>query len=230
MKVRISAALAAISILLAGCVTPPQPPVTLTEVHPATLPGRVGVAMTALPKVDVHLPGAGCLLCMAAASLANQSLTSYARTLPYEDLPKLKEEIAGLLRKKGIDAVVLAEDVNVDALSSYSGEGTNKAKKDFTPLAKTYGVDKLVVISISTLGFERSYSAYVPTSDPKGVFRGTGFVIDLRDNTYSWYLPVSVLKSADGNWDEGPKFPGLTNAYYQAMELGKDEFLKPLLK
>jgi hypothetical protein len=230
MKVRISAALAAISIVLAGCVTPPQQPVALAEVHPAAMPGKVGVAMTALPKVDMHLPGAGCLLCMAAASVANQSLTTYAQTLPYEDLPKLKDEVAALLRKKGIDAVVVAEDVNVDALASYSGEGTNKAKKDFTPLGKKYGVDKLVVISISTLGFERSYSAYVPNGDPKGVFRGVGFVIDLKSNTYSWYLPVSVLKSADGNWDEKPKFPGLTNAYFQAMELGKDEFLKPLQK
>jgi len=228
MKVRISAALAAISILLAGCVTPPQQPVALTEVHSTSMPGKVGVAMTPLPKVDVHLPGAGCLLCMAAASVANQSLTTYAQTLPYEDLPKLKDEIAALLRKKGIDAVVVAEDVNVDALGSYSGEGTNKAKKDFTPLGKKYGIDKLVVVSISTLGFERAYSAYVPTSDPKGVLRGIGFVIDLKTNTYSWYLPVSVLKSAEGNWDEGPKFPGLTNAYFQLVERGKDSIKKAI--
>ena len=39
MKIRIGAALAAISILLAGCVTPPQLPVALAEVHPAAMPG-----------------------------------------------------------------------------------------------------------------------------------------------------------------------------------------------
>jgi hypothetical protein len=230
MKIQIGAALAAVSILLAGCATPPQQPVPLTDSALRSNQAKVGVAMTALPKVDTHLPGAGCLLCVAAASLANQSLTSHAQTLPYEDLPLLKEEVAALLRKKGIDAVVVTEDVNVDALGNYTGQGANAARKDFSPLAKKYNVDKLLVINISMLGFERQYSAYVPTSDPKGVLRGTGFMVNLKDNTYDWYLPVNVLKSADGKWDEAPKFPGLTNAYFQALELGKDEFRKPFVK
>jgi hypothetical protein len=29
--------------------------------------------------------------------------------------------------------------------------------------------------------------------------------------------------SAQGEWDEPPKFPGLTTAYYQAIELAKDK-------
>jgi hypothetical protein len=230
MRIQVCAALAAITILLVGCATPPQSPVPLADSVLSSSQGKVGVAMTALPKVDTHLPGAGCLLCLAAASMANQSLTTHSKTLPYEDLPKLKEELAGLLRKKGVDAVVVAEDVNVDALASYAGQGANAAKKDFSPLAKKYNVDTLLVISISTLGFERQYSAYVPTGDPKGVLRGTGYLVNLKDNTYGWYLPVNVIKSADRNWDEAPKFPGLTNAYFQALELGKDEFLKPFAK
>jgi hypothetical protein len=230
MQIHIAAVLATLGIALAGCATPPQPPVTLADAALQSSKAKVGVAMTALPQVDTHLPGAGCLLCMAAASIANQALTTHAKTLPLEDLPKLKEEIAGLLRKKGVDAVVVAEDVNVEALSSYDRQAANAARKDFSPLAKKYSVDKLLVINIATLGFERSYSAYVPTSDPKGVVRGTGYLVNLKDNTYDWYLPVNVLKSAEGSWDEAPKFPGLTNAYFQALELGKDEFRKPFAK
>jgi hypothetical protein len=33
------------------------------------------------------------------------------------------------------------------------------------------------------------------------------------------------MKSAESTWDEAPTFPGLTNAYYQALELAKDAFL-----
>ena len=230
MRIEIRGAIAAVVILLAGCATPPQQPMPLTDTALTASQGKLGVAMTPLPKVDTHLPGAGCLLCLAAASMANQALTAHSQSLPYEDLPKLKEMVAGLLRKKGIDAVVVAEDVNVEGLASYSGQAANAAPKDFTPLAQKYNVDRLLVISISTLGFERAYSAYIPTSDPKGVLRGTGYLVNLKDNTYGWYQPVQVLKSADSNWDEAPKFPGLTNAYFQVLELGKDEFLKPFSK
>jgi hypothetical protein len=213
-------------LLLGACVTPPQQPIQLAQDTVSAQSGRVGVVMTKVPDVDTHLPGAGCLLCMAAAAAANSSLTDHAKTLSYEDLPRLKNEVAQLLAKKGSNAIVIAEDLNLDGLSSSSGEGTNVAKKDFSPLQKKYGVDKLLVINVTALGFERTYSAYIPTSEPKGVFRGTGYIVNLKNNTYEWYMPVQVLKSADKQWDEAPKFPGLTNAYYQALELGKDQFLK----
>ena len=35
------------------------------------------------------------------------------------------------------------------------------------------------------------------------------------------------MRNADGAWDEPAKFPGLTNAYFQVVELGKDEVLRP---
>jgi hypothetical protein len=36
-----------------------------------------------------------------------------------------------------------------------------------------------------------------------------------------------VQKATDGDWDEPPKFPGLTNAYFQAVEQFKDGAKKP---
>ena len=183
--------------------------------------------MTPLPKVDTSFPGAGCLLCIATASAANSTLTDYARTLPYEDLPKLKNYVADKIHKKGPNVIVIADDLRIDALSDYSGKGPNTAKKDFSSFKQKYNIDKLLVIDIASLGFVRTYSAYIPTSDPKGAFRGTGYIVNLNDNTYEWYMPVDIAKSADSKWDEPPKFPGLTNAYFQALEIGKDSFLKP---
>lgn len=188
---------------------------------------RIGVAMTPLPKVDTYLPGASCLLCIAAASIANSSLTKYAQTLPYEDLPKLKETVAELIRKRGAEPVMIVEEVRLDKLPDNPAKGENRARKDFSSLQKQYRIDKLLLIDLTVLGFERTYSAYIPTSDPKGLLRGSGALIDLKTGALEWYLPIDVIRSADGAWDEPPKFPGLTNAYFQVIELGKDELLKP---
>lgn len=224
MNLRVLFAIAAIAFF-AGCATPPPQPIQLAPESVGPQSGRIGVAMAKLPDVDTHLPGAGCLLCIAAAKMANSSLTDHSKTLTREDLPALKNQLATLLAKRGANTVVLNDDLNVDALDAPRNEGINLPRKDFSPLRAKYGIDKLLVIEVTTLGFERTYSAYVPTSEPKGVFRATGYIVDLSKNTYDWYLPVTVLKSADKQWDEAPKFPGLTNAYYQALELGKDQIL-----
>jgi hypothetical protein len=223
----IGIAVVAIAIALAGCASPPQNPVQLGATTLTTKTTRVGVAMSALPKVDTHLPGAGCLLCLAAASLANSTLTAHTRTLPYEELPKLKVDVAELLRKKGIDVTVIAEDLDTSKLPDHSAKGENIARKDYSSLRDKYKVDKLLVIEVSTLGVIRTYSAYIPTSDPKAVLNGIGYMVNLSNNTYEWYLPVNVTKSADRAWDEPPKFPGVTNAYFQTLEIGRDSFLKP---
>jgi hypothetical protein len=213
-------------LVLTACATTKQESVALAPQALDPQAGRIGVVMAKLPPIGTNLPGAGCLLCMAAASMANSSLSDYSKTLSYEDLPQLKNDLAQLLAKRGASAIVITEDIDLESLGSPSATGPNVAKKDFGPLQQKYGVDRLLVVEVTTLGFERSYSAYIPTSDPKGVFRGAGYIVNLKSNTYEWYLPVQVLKSADKQWDEAPKFPGLTNAYYQALELGKDELRK----
>jgi hypothetical protein len=218
---------ATVVLALTGCASaPPQLAVPLVSgsVQPSQ---RVGIVMSALPKIDTQFPGASCLLCMAAASMANSSLTDHARTLPYEDLPKLKELLAEQLTKRGSAVIVIADEVKVDELPKFSSQGPNVASKDFGALQKKHGIDKLLVIDIRAIGFERTYSAYFPTSDPKAMLRGLAFLVDLKSNTYEWYQPLNLLRSAEGPWDEPAKFPGLTNAYFQVVELGKDEVLNP---
>lgn len=226
MQFRIGVVLA-FAALLTGCVGAPQRPIAFS--HPAQDANaqKVGVIMTALPKSDVYTPGAGCLLCMAAASVANSTLTGYSHSLPEEGLPKLKEDVANLLRKQGLNAVVINENLDVSKLPSAKASGPDLAKKDFSSLRAKYSVDHLVVIDIQQVGFERPYSAYIPTSEPKGVVIGLGYEVNLATNAYEWYSPVDVHVAAEGKWDEPPSFPGLTNAYFQALEKGKDKFLEP---
>lgn len=224
----IKVAVAGLAIFLSGCAVKPQLPVTLDQQTLGTRAGRVGVVMTTLPKADIFLPGADCLLCYAVAAATNASLGKYASTLPNDDIPLLKNQIVQRLRAKGTDAIVIDEDLNLETLPSGNEGNANTAKKDFSPLRQKYNVDKLFVVAISQVGIERHYSGYISNGDPKGVFRGAGYLINLKTNTYEWYEPISILRAADSAWDEPPKFPGLTNAYFQAMEAGKDLILKPL--
>jgi hypothetical protein len=227
MKIRSAFIILVVAIFACGCASVQQQPVTLSRDVVGSQAGRIGVAMTALPKLDTQFPGADCLLCLAAASIANKSLTAYTHTLTYEDLPKLKDEVANLLKKKGAEVIVIEENLNINNLQDFGTKGPNIALKNFSPLKQKYNIEKLLVIDINSLGFIRTYASYAPTSDPKGILKGTGFIVNLSNNTYDWYQPVNVTKSAESNWDEPPKFPGLTNAYFQAMEIGKDNFLRP---
>lgn len=217
----------AVAALLAGCASQPHAPIALNAAFAASMP-TIGVAMTALPSPEVHLPGASCFACVIAARAANWDLITYAESLTTEDLGSLKEQAAASLRKRGINAVVIVEPVKLRALPNAAVQGPNLAEKSFAAFKTRFGIDGLVVIDITQLGFERPYSAYIARGEPRALLRGAGYMVNLSTNAYEWYEPVEISRAADGNWDEPKHFPGLTNAYYQVIELGKDRYLKPL--
>lgn len=219
-----------LSALLSGCVTPPQQAINLAPQTISSANGTIGVVMNTLPKVDTHFPGASCLLCLAAASIANSSLTTYVQTLSEADLASIRNEVVEAIQKKGAKVVNISEKINFDAIADASSTVPNSAKKDFSALKNKYSLDKLIVIDIRTVGVSRNYSAYIPTSDPKGVVFGSGYMVDLKTNTYDWYMPISIAKSSDNVWDEPPNFPGLTNAYFQAIEICKIDILNALVQ
>lgn len=224
------AAAACATLLITGCATKPQRPIALNTEAVKASNTRIGVAMTALPKADTSFPGAGCLLCLATAAVANSSLTTYTKSLGHEDLPQLKATVAELIHKRGGQAVVIEEAIDLKLYADRTvPEGVNQARRDFSAMQKKYGIDKLVLIDIQAIGFERNYAGYVPTSDPKAVLRGTASMVDLKSHMLDWYGPIQIMRASDGAWDEPPKFPGLSNAYFQMIELGKDEVVKPFM-
>jgi hypothetical protein len=227
----VRAALAAVCLAaLAGCVTPPQTPVALAKdaLDPAS--GSLAVAMPYIAKPAVDFSSAGCLLCLMAASAANSELSKHADKLTYEDLSKLRNELVAALRKKGVNATPTDNVVDVRGLPAYKTEAANVARQDFTGFRSKVQADKLLVVSITSLGFVRAYSAYFPVGAPQATLKGAVFIVNLKNNSYEYYQPLSFLKASDGAWDEPPAFPGLTNAYYQVIELGRDAILKPLAR
>jgi hypothetical protein len=211
---------------LAGCASPPQQPIAMSGTVLQNHATRIGVAMSPLPKVDTWFPGANCLLCIAAASATNSSLTKHTQTLPADDVARIKTDVAEALRKKGYNPVIVREELKVSDLPKGS-EAPNKPKYDFSSLAAKYQIDKLVVIEVGALGVQRNYSSYFPTGAPQAALTGTSYLVNLSNNTYEWFVPLSQLKNASGNWDEPPNYPGLTNAYYQVVEGTRDAVLQP---
>lgn len=226
MNIRFSILLASVALLLTGCMTPPQLAVPLAPQALSTPGTRVGIVMTKLPVVNTQFPGASCLLCMAAAEIANSSMTTHTKTLPYENLPKLKDEMATRLKRKGA-TVTMIDAFDINSLPNANSKLPNVARKDFTSLKAKYNIDKLVVIAISMVGVERNYAAYIPSSDPKARVAGVSYLVDVSTNALEWYLPLDVQKASDGKWDEPPLFPGLSNAYFQSLEMASDQILTP---
>jgi hypothetical protein len=216
----------ATTLSLTGCATAPQSPIEFSAPGANDKGGVVGVGMTQMPKVDTQFPGADCLLCIAFASAANSSLTKQVQSFPYEGLPSLKSDIAKLLAAKGYQVKVLDESIDVKSLPSLTSKEPNFARRDFTSLKAKYQVDRLLLIDITSVGVRRNYSAYIPAGDPTAIVAGSGSIINLSSNALEWYLPVTVTKGTE-KWDEPPAFPGMTNAYFQAVELGKDAFTAP---
>lgn len=216
-----------VSAFLGGCATTPQGAVAPSGDFITRHEGRVGVVMSTLPKVDTSFPGADCLLCMGAASAANSSLTSHTHTLGTDEVATYKSNMVDALRKKGFTVVDIADSLDIGKLPSAQQKTPGHATKDFSSLKAKYAVDKLCVLEVRQLGIERTYAAYIPTSDPHAIVRGQAYLVDLSSNAYDWYQPVSVTTAAEGKWDEPPAFPGLTNAYFQAIEKARDQYIGP---
>lgn len=217
-------------VMLAGCAGPKQSFVNLPKDYFATGKGTIGVAMTAIPTPDTYFPGADCLLCLATASMVNRSMTEAVRQWPTDDLKLLKEEVAGLLRAQGQTVLVIADPIKVADLPTRSTAEEGFARKDFSSIKKSANVDRLLVIEHSMLGAVRNYSAYIATGPARATFEATAYIVDLSTNRLQWYDIISLQQSVQGTWDEPPKFPGLTNAYFSTLEDAKDSIKKPFRK
>lgn len=223
---RILALLAAV-MLLSACGSTPQAPVNLSSNYfEANKDNKLGVYLNAIPEVDTSLPGASCLLCYAAASAANSSLSSHFQSLQSDDLAVIDEELLELLKAKGVKAQQIDTNINIDKLKKFKTKELNFASKDFRSLKDTLAVDQLLVIDFDMVGAVRSYSSYIPNGPPTAAVSGTVYIVDLASNQYVQFDRFNINLAAQGEWDEPPAFPGLTTSYYQVVEMAKDRIKK----
>ncbi|ABE56434.1 hypothetical protein Sden_3158 [Shewanella denitrificans OS217] len=209
------------TLIITGCGSTPQPLVPL-QTNQLSPEKKIGIYVTDIGEATTNIYGAGCLLCYGVASAANSSLSSHLESLSTEDITSIKQVLLEGYRKQSSSV----EFVNIDPkefkkLKKFKGE-LGFAKQDFRSLKDKLNIDVLVVLNIVEHGAFRSYSSYIPTSDPQGYVNGLVYSVDLSTNQYLQYLQADKKVAVEGEWDEPKVFPGVTNAYYQAVESVKD--------
>lgn len=230
MSSRIALLFLLAALLVSGCATPPQSRVGFAGNYFDTRTGRIGVVMSEIPKPDTAFPGADCLLCLATASIANSDMTSVVQTWSADELSPLKAELAATLKARGQHTVTINEALKMESIPDRSGAEPGFARKDFSAWKQRDGLDRLLVVNLRALGARRNYSAYVPTGAPRAVFQVEAYIVDLASHKLDWYESFDLARLVEGNWDEPPKFPGLTNAYFQVLEDGKDAIKRAIAK
>ena len=211
--------------LLTGCVTPPQKPIEMDQNFLQKGSKKVGVMLTQMPIPDVYLPGANCLLCLAAAEVAVSDLSTHVETLAPDDFKLVESELVKQLKAKGVDVIAINEVLDTESLPEFSSEVEGFARLDYRGFGSKYKISHLLVIDVNAIGMIRNYASYIPVDDPRALVKGVSYLVDLKNNRYKWYKHIKVNKSAKGEWDEPPNFPALTNAYYQAIEMGREMVL-----
>lgn len=216
-------ALSLVALLAVGCTSAPIKPVSLDEHFYKEKTQKVGVYLDTLPKTNTYFPGAGCLLCLAAAEIANSSVTDHVQALSVEDIEGIVADVDNALKDKGLEPVLVSSSIDLKKMEKFSAPDAGPdqviqyARKDFRSLKHSLGVDKLVLIDINTVGVIRSYSSYIPTTGPMGYIYGEIAIIDLNDNSYKMYESVNIKTAVVGEWDEPSTFPGITTAFYEAI-------------
>lgn len=214
-----------LTAFLSGCVTAPQQPIAF---DPVKLPEeeKIGVLIDVVPAPQTSYPGAGCLLCLATAAAANTSLANHVKTFATDDLSGLDSHLVSSLNAAGYSAVVIHNAGKIAELPKIKSKAANASRYDFSRLTLPAEVNHLLVVEFEYVGVQRNYSSYIPTGAPQALVAASSYLVDLTSNTYKWYKPLKVYQSAEGEWYEPPTFPGMTNAYYQAIESVRDAIIQ----
>lgn len=222
------ALVAILAMVLTACASTPFSPIKMDNNFYQNNNTTIGVYMVAPEKVDTYLIGASCLVCYAAAAAANNALTKHIQTMDVSDFTEVKAELVKMLQDKGQTVVLVEQDLKLSRLKKSKSKTAGFAEQDFTALKSAAGVDKLLVVQIDMLGAQRLYNGYIPTSAPTGAVSGKLFMVDLSNNKLELDQRISEFVAVEGEWDEPTQFPGVTTAYFRAVEQAKS-FIKQQL-
>ncbi len=212
--------LLATTFLVAGC-NKVKPQIELSNQFWEANEKNVAIAVVMPEESSFYPMGDVRLLDYAIISGAMAGLKSHIKTLQPDDFRNVRIKIAGMLEKAGYDVVQIEEPLDLDKLTKSPQQDTETvfyAEKDFAPMAPRYGVSKLLLIELNQAGVARNYHGFIPLDDPHAIFSVKGQLVDLSNNKLLWNTDTSERIFSQGNWDEPPAYPGLTESFFIAME------------
>jgi len=216
--------LISVTAFLTGCSTVIQKPLVFTPSSISSGKLVIGVVQTKIPEFSVEFPGADCLLCLGIAMASHSTLRDYAKNLNSNDVQPLQDDLINKLIAKGFTVKKLDKFIEISKLEKNTNHKEGFSKYDFSSFAKE-GIDLLLVINLKQIGFKRGYQSYIITEPMKAQVLAEGFMVDIKTNKYTWYQDYKLSKGVNGEWDNPPKFPQLTNSYYSLIEEFKDSFI-----
>lgn len=211
---------------LTGCASVQQP-LPLEETFWSEKQEVIGVAIAELPKPGSVLGGQQGLLDLAINTGVTSGMRAKVETWDITSLHGTPEKVVAQLQVLGYQAKPLAQPLTLADLPEIKGTKLGYSKINFSPLKEQEGIDKLVLFTVSAAGTYRTYYSIVPTSDPIAQVGATVQVIDLDDNRLLFHKPLAITRAADGDWDESPDYPNLSNAFYQALDEIQQQFISP---
>lgn len=212
-----------VSLLLTGCQTIIQPSIAFNKQQFSNIENKVGIYLET-EDATTHIYGASCLLCYGIASAANSSLSSHLESISLDDINSLEGMLVAHLDNQGKKVQIIELPKKIKNLPRFKNQ-PDFPNKDYRELKQQLNIDTLIVINLPEHGAYRSYSSYIPTSSPMGSVTGEIFTVDLNTNQYIQYQTIDIKVNVSGDWDEPSDFPGVTSAYYEAIEKTKEQIL-----
>lgn len=187
----------------------------------------IGVAIAKPPAAAAHKQGQQGLLDMAINAGMASDLDTHLSKYDTAQINELADRMVVYLKGKGYNAKRIAEPVDIETLPKFeakdSGGGKHYAVKDFSAMKTAHGVDKVVLLSINSIGTIRNYYGFVPLGAPQGISNLSGQVINLHSNSLEWNQAASqVVPNTESEWDMPPEYPGLTKAVNSAFEQSRN--------
>ncbi|HZP13663.1 MAG TPA: hypothetical protein VFB36_14690 [Nevskiaceae bacterium] len=172
----------------------------------------VGVAMMPLPAAAAYKEGSQGLLDIAINSAMASDLDSHLSRLDVTGIDQAGDQIIGKLESRGVRAQRISEAIDPERFPKSGGDGKHTAERNYDVLATRYGVQRLVLIQLASVGTTRHYFGFVPTSSPKGYARATAQMIDLRTGELLWSAASVRRQDVADEWDQPPAFPNVDRA------------------
>jgi hypothetical protein len=214
--------------LLSGCVTSPY--VQLKPEFWTQADRSVGVAVAKLPAATTHKVGQQGLLDMAINEAMADELSKYLKTLDLSSYGKVSGEAASRMQAKGLKVREVGSPVDVATLPDFKTEDSSRvyAQKDFRSLKQQLGVDRLLLLTVTAAGTQRSYYGFIPTSSPIGLLSARGEIVDLNTNEILWRQLTTNTAPIDDPWDQPPNYPNVSVAVQKVILMARRSLIDSL--
>ncbi len=215
--------MAFIAVLLTACQTTGQ---GLDQSFWKNKKQPVHVVTTSQPAPRVYTLTRSGLANMMDNSLATHKMNHFLETSnahAQKSFATVRPQFVERLRGKGLNAVVANSVIDISGLpkTHFVNSAHTTATKDYRLLARKFGTNRLLVLSVKKLGAFRGFDGTVGHNVPQAFVKAEGKLVDLKTNRVLWTQSVDKRIRVQEPWNQPPLYKNLTVALDQAVDTAK---------